>query len=336
MSRSITIIAILIVSGACALTEHADLSDVEKARRRGAKAQVTFRVIDSTGKPVEKANIRATFIMSDAPDDYTVVKGQTDADGLFAAAGKSVDGMVYDVTKDGSYKTFAKYWFYRPNEDCVRDGRWLPWNPTLTVVLKERRHPIPLYVKRVDVRIPAMNQPLGFDLEKGDWVAPHGEGTTPDLVFTYSSIREAPLVLSWRLDIGFSNPSDGAQVFPHDMSSELQSLYEAPEAGYAPALVDEYAQAGDKIVTENRLRSGAYLVFRVRSVMDDQGRLVRANYGKIYGSSGSRPFDYTRAKEGDSLKFIYYFNPTPNDRNLEFDPKKNLFGRGEAYRIPTP
>lgn len=25
------------------------------------------------------------------------------------------------------------------------------------------------------------------------------------------------------------------------------------------------------------------------------------------------------------VNFTYYFNPVPNDRNLEFDPKKNLF-----------
>jgi hypothetical protein len=25
------------------------------------------------------------------------------------------------------------------------------------------------------------------------------------------------------------------------------------------------------------------------------------------------------------MSFSYYFNPVPNDRNLEFDPKKNLF-----------
>ena len=26
-----------------------------------------------------------------------------------------------------------------------------------------------------------------------------------------------------------------------------------------------------------------------------------------------------------TLRFTYYLNPTPNDRNMEFDPKRNLF-----------
>ncbi len=25
------------------------------------------------------------------------------------------------------------------------------------------------------------------------------------------------------------------------------------------------------------------------------------------------------------MRFSYYLNPTPNDRNLEFDPEQNLF-----------
>ncbi len=36
---------------------------------------------------------------------------------------------------------------------------------------------------------------------------------------------------------------------------------------------------------------------------------MSANYAKIYG---------------DFPKFVYFYNPTPNDRNLEFDPDKNL------------
>jgi hypothetical protein len=47
-------------------------------------------------------------------------------------------------------------------------------------------------------------------------------------------------------------------------------------------------------------------------VTDEKGKIISTCYGKIYG---------------DFLKLTYYFNPTPNDRNLEFDPKRNLFGK---------
>ena len=49
--------------------------------------------------------------------------------------------------------------------------------------------------------------------------------------------------------------------------------------------------------------------FRVRTLLDEHGNVKSALYGKIYG---------------DFMQFAYYLNPTPNDRNVEFDPKQNL------------
>ena len=48
-----------------------------------------------------------------------------------------------------------------------------------------------------------------------------------------------------------------------------------------------------------------------------QGDIISAHYTKIMG-------DIRLAAQG-SLHFTYYFNPTANDRNLEFDPTQNLF-----------
>jgi hypothetical protein len=36
------------------------------------------------------------------------------------------------------------------------------------------------------------------------------------------------------------------------------------------------------------------------------------------------------------LMFTYYFNPTANDRNLEFDPSRNLFGQTDKQRVYQP
>jgi hypothetical protein len=54
-----------------------------------------------------------------------------------------------------------------------------------------------------------------------------------------------------------------------------------------------------------------------------EGKLITANYGKIYGEliyGGTE-----KNLSGGMVRLIYYFNPTPNDRNLEFDGKNNLF-----------
>ena len=61
--------------------------------------------------------------------------------------------------------------------------------------------------------------------------------------------------------------------------------------------------------------------FRIRSKFDDKGNLIEAYYGKVYG-------DFKIGAHIDIgldvVKFLYYLNPTPNDRNLEWDMKTNL------------
>jgi hypothetical protein len=64
---------------------------------------------------------------------------------------------------------------------------------------------------------------------------------------------------------------------------------------------------GKPIETNRDVHHNYY--FRVRTKLDENGNVVSARYGKIYG---------------DFMQFSYYLNPTPNDRNVEFDPKQNL------------
>jgi hypothetical protein len=58
-------------------------------------------------------------------------------------------------------------------------------------------------------------------------------------------------------------------------------------------------------------------LLRVRAVLDQSGNIVSAHYGEIYG---------------DFMQFAYYLNPTPNDRNIEFDPKQNLLGGLQSFK----
>ena len=57
--------------------------------------------------------------------------------------------------------------------------------------------------------------------------------------------------------------------------------------------------------------------FRVRTVLNKAGEVESALYGKIHG-------DFSLDHNG-VFGFSYYLNPTPNDRNLEFDTRQNLF-----------
>ena len=56
-------------------------------------------------------------------------------------------------------------------------------------------------------------------------------------------------------------------------------------------------------------------------------------YGKIVGKIAFAPFVDNEKKTG-FVKFTYYLNPNSNDRNIEFDPQRNLFKDAEKTYPP--
>ena len=115
--------------------------------------------------------------------------------------------------------------------------------------------------------------------------------------------------LDYRLDVSFSNLGDGI------ISTEQNTWCTLRAPHY---LVPDYQYENKWIYTrivkpggggETSANPNRCLYLRVRTKLDSTGKIVSANYAKIYG---------------DFPKFTYFYNPTPNDRNLEFDPDKNL------------
>lgn len=331
----------------CAVNLWSGPLEIEKARHRGAQGQVTLRVVDSVGKPVEKALISVAFWGSDLAADAVVSEGLTDSNGLFVAAGKTIDRMNYTVSKDDYYTTAGKYWFYRPSgldasrgsianpssgeywlyhqqENSVRSGRWQPWNPMLTLVLKERRRAIPMYARSVDEAIPVSESPVGFDLEVGDWVEPHGAGKRADLSFTYKTNARDFWTGSYELSIECVGRMDGLIRAQNDMWSDFRSVYEAPTEGYTAHVDLALEMTKDTFLKKELFGADENLVLRVRTMFDEQGTIISARYGKIYG-----PIEFGRIGNFDEgrggVRFTYYLNPNPNDRNVEFDPERNLF-----------
>ncbi len=335
MNRNYAATIMIVLGWLCVVNSFAATSEIEKAANYGAKGKITLHVIDSTGKSVENAAIKVGFY--NPRESGQVAKGLTDTNGRFVAEGKPITDMHYTIIKDGFYTTEASYVFNTGRSQSVVDGRWQPWNPTYKVVLKEHRQPIGMYAKNVDILIPNHNGPLGFDLEKGDWVAPHGQGSQSDLIFEYHGSYESTSVYTKSLKMTFKNPKDGAQIFNLDRTSEFMSMYTAPEDKYTSTVLFENERIKaktprDRMATKNTdMGENQYLVFRIRTVTDKDGKIVSANYGKIYG-----PFEYGLLGGKYRMQFNYYFNPTANDRNLEFDPSKNLFPITRRHRVYKP
>lgn len=319
MKRLSALIAVVVFCCVCADKVGAASPGVEQARQHGALGQVTLRVEDSTGNPVEGANVSVVFWTSDSSADVVVSEGTTDTNGLFLAEGKTIHSMNFTVTKDGHYKTAGEYWFYRRGEECVQNGRWQPWNAIHQVVLKEKREPIAMYARHVDAAIPTRDLPVGFDLEIGDWVAPYGAGKHADASFTYIADAQDFWTGVYELTIACSNGVDGLVRAQKDILSEFVSVYEARRDGYATCVVLCLNTTKEKILKKELFGAEEYLTLRLRTVLNEEGSIVSARYGKIYG-----PIEFGVGKD-HHVRFTYYLNPAPNDRNLEFDPKQNLF-----------
>ena len=155
----------------------------------------------------------------------------------------------------------------------------------------------------------------------GDWVAPHGKGKSSDLIFTLKELvpfNGSTQPFDYVLVVTFANEGDGIRSVLAE-NSALRTPRYAPEGGYEPKFEKQMAIFTEGKPMKYDMREDQNYFFRVRTVLDEQGRIKSALYGKI---SGDIKFGVNRV-----LRFNYYLNPTSLDRNLEFDPQRNLFTR---------
>lgn len=292
--------------------------EVEHAMTKGAPARATLRVVDTTGKCVPNARVRLNFMLFERKNNFET--GLTDTNGLFSAERDTMSECNWFIEKEGYYNTEGMHSFAANlTNDSVKDGRWQPWNPTIQVVLKEKRKPIPMYTKRIEAKMPVRDLPIGYDFLKGDWVQPYGQGKDADITLTYSETPRTNTLRRYDFTIAFTNQQDGAYLIKKDNYSQFLSAYESDTNGYQSVHNFVYERTENKIIQEKRISEDDILVFRVRSKIDGNGNITEAYYGKFYGpckfADGPQRF----------IRISYYFNPTPNDHNLEFDGKNNLF-----------
>ena len=209
----------------------------------------------------------------------------------------------------------------------VSDGRWQPYGATNTVVLKRKVSPVAMCVRRGTLdrlTLPKLDDWTGFDLEYADWVSPQGKGTHEDfrVLFRRGPTDSRGAFFQFALTFRFPNPLDGVYVAKKDnLGSALKTVYQADTNNvYAPEISFSYARIEDPASNSTRvedklLAEDDYLVLRIRSVTDRDGRLIKANYAKIYAPVFAAWY---------GLQMTTYFNPNENDPNLEADTTKNL------------
>ena len=104
--------------------------------------------------------------------------------------------------------------------------------------------------------------------------------------------------------------------------------HEAPLSGYQTNWVSHAGQRPDTgyfgpLGSDDTIN----YFYRVRTVLDENGKIKETYYGKVHRNFRVR----SSLREDPKIIFTYYLNPTPNDRNIEFDPDKNLFGGRDRF-----
>jgi hypothetical protein len=281
-------------------------------------AKVAVCVVGEDYNPIEGAKVRLGF-QDKTSWEQKLVEGKTDLQGLFTGEGASDSVVGSDIKKEGYYDGSAPILHFRD----AKDGRWQPWNATYTNVLRKIEKPIPMYVRSFrELTIPEIQKPCGFDLEVGDWVAPYGKGKVADFIMTLQREYENRDKFNVSVAINFSNPLDGIQEvkLPEEWHySEFKWPRLAPETGYQSKVSARFGTEPGKGFFDTALDNQAYF-FRVRTV-ERNGKIVSAMYGKIKGGISLEG----RETKTCNVAFTYYLNPTPLDRNMEFDLKRNLF-----------
>ena len=324
-------------------------------------ARLGVKVVDSeTGSPLSGLKVHGGFLnysrgWNESAKDNNV-DGVTGNDGLCHLSGNSEAGESCCVVRgnDGYYNS-GWYSVEYAERSILKLGRWLPDNIVVTVRLDRITAPIPLYVKNAIGKyreksmdyhkifkknrdlsetnnVPVVKDALlAYDMVKGDWLPPHGDGETCDIQFLFNET-----VLGWKEGRGYdgisvskmykmtmtvSMPGDGNGLveIPCRENAGIK-LRTAPSEGYVNSTARWFGWFGGGDGAKTDCDENRCYAFRIRTKYDDSGNIKSANYGKVYGDFDMGGFD--------GVGFLYYLNPTPNDRNLEWDRQNNL--------CPTP
>ena len=322
--------------------------EYKSALHNGAKAKVTLAVSASDGSPVSNAVLKIRFTLK--YDRSDIVEGITDTKGSFTATRATKEFVGGTVEKEDFYQSSFMYHAANRDPERLKDGRWLPWNPTIPVILREIRNPIPLYATGVDFRkeFPC-DMDVGFDAQKRDWVAPHGAGEISDFTLRITALdfpetikleRESIILMKktatdrnqiatltmdlWRIDSAYyqlvlsATDGDGGFIRKRKFSdSKFVSDYEAPTNGYSTTFTTSMGKLPYFQPPNPADLSGEeYLIFKSRIVRNNKGEVISANYGKIYGPL---LHSISRSENQGLVSFRPYFNSTSNDGNIEWN-----------------
>ena len=284
----------------------------------------TVNVTDAeSGRPASNAVIKTGFTLKHDPwgtgkGEKIRVKESVDSAGLATFEGNTIwDERGGNVFAEG-------YYSHRFGMKYIKNvvlNRWEPWNPTIEVKMRPKKNPVPMVFReghKNAFKVPVYDRPVGYDLEKESFIAPYGKGSRSDLFFEFKRSFENSQNFDVSCKIIFPNEHDGIQecYFDESMRSSFKWPYLAPTNNYKASVTWRSTRSDAKSVVHNFDEKRVNYIFRVRTKTDEEGNVVSACYGKIAGAFG--------LGWADRVNWVYWFNPVPNERSLEYSGKNLL------------
>ena len=284
----------------------------------GELVNVKLHIIEEDGSPVENANVVMKFFLGKGSN---IAKGETDEKGYISKTSFGALGASLYVSKEGYYYTGFR----------TRRG-----DQEVTLVLRKKKKPQLMYARQVSIKFPVKNKKIGFDFEKADWVIPYGKGVTTHIFFEFAGQKQVAFNYNTKLQVSFPNTGDGLIVLKRNKKLRgafFEYPYLAPLTGYQQSIKhfenssEKKKKYGYDSTYETSLNTAPLgYIIRTNTELDKQNEVIKANYARLFAEF--ELYAYTKG-EGNSIGYItfkYAYNPTVNERSLEFDYRNNLFG----------
>jgi len=278
---------------------------------RGPEAMISVKVRGEQNEIISDSFVKIGFLSNSDENKELALSGKVNKVGIFSAKGNTNGLVGATISKNGYYNSTVDYPF-----NTKKGGRWEPWNPEVTVVLRKIEKPVAMYARRFDKVLPLKDKDIGCDLIANDWVKPYGQGTHSDITFHLKKKYASDDDYSADLYIKFSGNNDGFMKYDMNMysGSEFKLPRYAPADGYQKQFKRHVIRSPGRPLIDDQNDNNGY-VFRVRA-----SSAKSAMYGKI-----QRDIELRALGQGTAgVAFTYYLNPD-HTRNLEFNPERNLF-----------
>ena len=332
-----------------------------------ASERLYVRVTDNEGKPVSNAVVRVGFSTSNvlfggghsshSKSGHAEAKTDTEGNAVVKFNCKNAS-FGWDVEADGYYRSNSRREQFKFDEiivpPCFVKVVLHEHEKHREIVLYPKKNPQPMYMysRGMGVKSPIKNGRYGFDLQLFDWLPPYGKGKNADFFYVRERLDETNSIVKAKFgqsrfflfkngESGYPKLGDiigriefekncgayvekktGCKTFPSlycaDINKDFKSSFPISIVGNDNWKV--WLQESS-IISDDE-----YMVIRSRVKYDEDGNIVSYNYSKILGS-----FGLSYKVSADEI----VFNPRPNDTNLEFDPKRNLY-QGKTGRGMVP